>query len=233
MSTKLIKAVLENCSKATLVAILNESPAELNKIDEDQRTAFHWACSMGSLEAIELFLDRKDATINAQDEAGWTPFMIAICNKNNPESVLEEFLNREDLDISATTRGGQTCLHYAATKGRMRLLQLLCDRKPELVRVKDRQGQQPLHRATAVGNVNAIKILLSHKAPLNASDSCGYTPLHFALAEGHVDAAVELVKAGADTLRVDKEGHTAMQCCPDRIVLQEFIASCQNLNLDL
>lgn len=52
-------------------------------------------------------------------------------------------------------------------------------------------------------------------SPINASDKFGMTPLHHACAEGHVDVAVLLVKLGADTDRLDREGQTPLQSAPD------------------
>lgn len=159
--------------------------------------------------------------------------MISINNRSVPDNVIEELINRSDVDPTITTRGGQTCLHYAAGKGRLSIVQLLCDKAPELIRKKDLQGQTPLHRAAAVGKIQVVKYLISQRAPLNTSDSYGFTPLHFALAEGHPDVGVELVRAGADTLRKDSENHTALEVCPDRIVCNEFLEACKEQNLEI
>ena len=46
--------------------------------DEDARTALHWSASSGSLEVLEWLLSQPGTLVNAQDDAGWTPLMIAV-----------------------------------------------------------------------------------------------------------------------------------------------------------
>lgn len=83
------------------------------------------------------------------------------------------------------------------------------------VRIRDKRGQLPLHRAAAVGSVPVIKLLVGRKSPLDGGDVDGMTALHHAVSEGHGDAAVELLKAGAATDKKDGEGRLAIQLAPD------------------
>ncbi|EPX70675.1 proteasome regulatory particle [Schizosaccharomyces octosporus yFS286] len=233
MYASLGQAIQENCGIEYVQRTITEDRNTLNTPDADKRTPFHWACSMGKLDIAEYLLKQVDIKADEKDEAGWTPLMVAICNKAIPDSFIETLMERSDVNIETTTRGGQTCLHYASGKGRLNIVQKLCERSPRLIRTRDLQGQQPLHRAAAVGNSNVVKYLLSQKCPLNASDSFGFTALHFALAEGHPDIAIDLIKSNADTLRTDKEGHTALDVCMDRSIRQEFIGRCKQEGLDL
>ena len=43
---------------------------------QDGRTPLHWAATSGSLEIVRLLLDHK-AEVDAADNGGWTPFLIA------------------------------------------------------------------------------------------------------------------------------------------------------------
>ena len=52
-------------------------------------------------------------------------------------------------------------------------------------------------------------------SPINAADKLGMSPLHHACAEAHVEAVGLLVRLGADTDRLDKEGQTPLECAPD------------------
>jgi len=61
----------------------------------------------------------------------------------------------------------------------------------------------PLHIACREGRLEIIKLLLAHKAHLDARDSLGQTPLHRAAHWGHVEIVRYLISAGADFTALD------------------------------
>jgi len=58
-------------------------------------------------------------------------------------------------------------------------------------------GETPLHVAAAVGNAQAIRVLLAHNADPYAEDNIRETPLHYAALSGMVGATRLLLKGGA------------------------------------
>lgn len=92
-------------------------------------------------------------------------------------------------------------------------------------RLPDKQQQLPIHRAAAVGSTPMVKLLLDNLSPLNSQDRSGLTPLHHAVAEGHGDVAVELLRRGAESGRLDKEGNLALKLAPDQKVSGFFAVS--------
>lgn len=77
-------------------------------------------------------------------------------------------------------------MHFVSSKNNLELARKLLDQKPPAsVRVRDKRGQYPLHRAAAVGSAPLVQLLVKHKSPINATDSAGFTALHHAVAEGH------------------------------------------------
>ncbi|KAH7627554.1 ankyrin repeat-containing domain protein, partial [Sordaria sp. MPI-SDFR-AT-0083] len=182
--------------------------------DDDGRLPIHWACSYNRKEVVELLVNQKGFDPDVEDEMGWTPFMIAASVKES-DAIIDLLLSR-GADINQTNNQNQTALHFIASKNNIDLARkllspdLIKPAKPASVRVKDKRGQYPLHRAAAIGSVPMINLLLEHKSPLNATDSAGYTPLHHAVAEGHGDAAVALLKAGAETDKKDVDGCLAL-----------------------
>jgi ankyrin repeat protein len=63
---------------------------------------------------------------------------------------------------------------------------------------------QGLHAAAQIGDIAALKALLSAGADLNARDNHGRTPLHVAAHRGDQSAARELVARGADPRLLDQ-----------------------------
>lgn len=146
--------------------------------------------------------------------------MISASVKDS-DAIIDLLLAR-GADINQTNNQSQTALHFIASKNNIDLARKLLSPdmkpKPASVRVKDKRGQYPLHRAAAIGSVPMINLLLQHKSPINASDNAGYTPLHHAVAEGHGHAAVALLKAGAETDKKDMDGYLALDLAPDKDV---------------
>lgn len=59
--------------------------------------------------------------------------------------------------------------------------------------------QTSLHIAARLGNVEAVKLLLSNGANVNAATKDDYTSLHIAAKEGYVDVVTALLDGGAST----------------------------------
>lgn len=66
-------------------------------------------------------------------------------------------------------------------------------------------GLTPMHQACLDGNLEAVKLLVSHGADINKQDEDSWTPLHAACAEGHWQIVEFLLQSGADrTIRTDE-----------------------------
>lgn len=145
--------------------------------------------------------------------------MMAASIKDG-DRLLDVLLGK-NADVAAKTNGGQTALHFAASKAHLDAARKLIEHKAT-TRVKDKRGQLPLHRAAAVGHVPLVRLFLENRSPVNATDVDGCTALHHAIAEGHGDAAVVLLKAGAETDKRDSGGKLPIQLAPDARV-REYV----------
>jgi ankyrin repeat protein len=73
-------------------------------------------------------------------------------------------------------------IHDAAKNGDLEKVKTLLKDNPDLVFSKDyTNGVTPLHIAAARGDTNVAKLLITHKADVNAKDNNGMTPLHYAV----------------------------------------------------
>lgn len=67
----------------------------------------------------------------------------------------------------------------------------------------------PLHWAAIGGQTEAVRLLLSRGANINALEAMGSTPLMLAIHAKRVDTAYALLEAGADPLVANVAGRTA------------------------
>jgi 26S proteasome non-ATPase regulatory subunit 10 len=153
-------------------------------------------------------------------------------NSANTDELVKTLLSK-GADPNMKTSGGQTALHFAASKTNLDVAKLLLEAKAS-ARVKDKRGQLALHRAAAVGSVPMIKLLLEKgKSPLNATDVDGWTALHHAVSEGHGDAALCLLLAGAEWDKEDREGKRALDWAPDGKTRSFIVRGAEREGLDL
>ena len=71
-------------------------------------------------------------------------------------------------------------------------------------------GRRALNWAAINNRADAIRFLLAHGAPIEATNLTGYTALHHAAEYGSLDAARVLLAAGADPKHTNLEGVTPL-----------------------
>ncbi|KZW03526.1 ankyrin, partial [Exidia glandulosa HHB12029] len=190
-------------------SLIEQDRTLLNAVDDDGRTALHWAALSNEAVDIVKYLLETGAEVDKPDPNGWTALHIAA-SAGNDATVMA--LLEGGADPKRGNDKGLTALHYAASKSRIEIGKILISRGAD-INARDRANQLPLHRAATTGSEGFIKLLLKPpqadeskplpKPRLNTADRTGNTPLHLALESGHAAAAVLLIEAGADRSRVN------------------------------
>jgi len=104
--------------------------------------------------------------------------------------------------------------HKAAEDGDIKALTPLL---PHYVDGLNAQDQVPLHSASRTGKIEAVRLLLKHKADANATDKNMKTPLHCAVSQRHVDVVTALINAKAKIDQKDDYWSTPLfDACNDQ-----------------
>ena len=176
-------------------ALLRDQTAEskaklLDQKDDQKWRALHHAAFEGHAKVVD-YLIKAGANIRAEYHDDGS------LSDNDDE-------DDDDLDICCPT-----ALHLAAFANHTPVMELLINAGAKVNRLSSLDmphafdslfliKASPLHFAAAKGACEAIKLLISKGANLNAKDFQKQTPLHFATENGHLAAMQLLLEAGAN-----------------------------------
>ena len=91
---------------------------------------------------------------------------------------------------------GWTPLHWAADRGLVEIVRLLCDRGAD-VEARDNHGRRPLHWAAMNGDISVVKELIEERnSEINARANVGRTALWCARQHNNADIAAYLFSHG-------------------------------------
>jgi uncharacterized protein len=111
----------------------------------------------------------------------------------------------------AYSADGFTALHFAAYFSQPAAGRFLLDHGAEATAVaKNPTSVMPLHSAVSSSNVEMVRDLLKHGAPVNARQQHGWTPLHAAAQNGNLEIIETLLQNGADPRVRNEQGVTAL-----------------------
>lgn len=174
-------------------------------------TLLHEACRREGLDIIE-YLVSKGLDVNAKDELGLTPLMIAVSTKHryynkDSNSVTTSSISSEKIrylllkgaDPLAKSKSGMTLLHYAAYRGLDWFVEDLIAAKMD-PNASDQNGWTPLHSATSGGHKNTVEILIRKGGNPKVKSEKGYTLIHIAAGHGgtNLDLIPFLIQNGAN-----------------------------------
>ncbi|CAI5727211.1 unnamed protein product [Peronospora destructor] len=100
----------------------------------------------------------------------------------------------------------RTALHFAAAKGRRKVISYILEHAPECAQCVDEEGATPLLYAAKKNEFSAVKLLLAFSADPNTAMKNGTTALHEAAANGSIRTVKLLVEQKADLEATTKNG---------------------------
>jgi uncharacterized protein len=155
---------------------------------------------------VRALLQRK-VDVNIRQPDGATALHWAAYRD---DLVLMDLLLHSGADVDVANDYGMTPLLLACTHAGAPVAAALlkAGANPNLALPS---GETPLMTAARAGKVDTIKVLVAHKASLDAKEKIkGQTALMWAVSERHFDAARTLIEFGASVSATSAAGHTPM-----------------------
>jgi ankyrin repeat protein len=130
----------------------------------------------GTVDEMKALVQLKKDTINAVNQSGFSPLILACYRGNTP---VAEYLAKNVKSINYNSPNG-TALAAAAVKGNTALVKLLLENKanPDLA---DAIGMTPLLYSSQFENKELIILLLKYKANKKLANTEGKTAMDYAV----------------------------------------------------
>jgi ankyrin repeat protein len=146
-----------------MAGLLCHNGADLNVQGEYGRTLLHAAAYSGNLEVVQRLIEYHPTYINARDEGGFTPLLIASEGSNSKDGSVLRLLLEHGADINVQNQDGKTPLHEALTYGALEVVRLLLKHGAD-VEAKDNYGKTALQVAAEYGHNKVVELLREHGA---------------------------------------------------------------------
>ena len=158
-----------------------------NTVDPDGIPGLVLAVRDGSLRVANLLLAQNKTQVEARTKQDESALMMAALNGNEE---LAWVLITKGADVNKT---GWTPLHYAATKGHIRIIKLLLE-KSAYIDAESPNRSTPLMMAAMYGTFDAVKLLVDEGADVLLKNELNLTALDFARQASRPDSAALLLK---------------------------------------
>jgi len=194
MATVATPTIFTAAKEGDYDAVRSFLPAEVSSVNETGRSALSLAAAAGHTKIVKALLD-AGATDSAV--AGWTAVHHAAFKGHS--EVLSAIVTSLGAGSVAPSAGGMPPLLLAALKGNVTCLTALLDAAPaSLNEAVDAHGRTALMCAASGGSAEAVELLASRGANLDAISSDGKTALMWAVAGHKPQTLVALARLGAD-----------------------------------
>ncbi|XP_048253145.1 uncharacterized protein LOC124127794 isoform X2 [Haliotis rufescens] len=202
-------------SNTTATCILLEYGASINRATTQTKTALHYLCESGGVDAsvVELML-QHGADVNKADERGKTALHY-LCESGGVDGSVVELMIQHGADVNKADERGKTALHYLCESGGVdaSVVELMIQNGAD-VNKADKRGKTAFHYLCESGGVDAsvVELMIQNGADVNKADKRGKTAFHYLCKSGDVDASVVelMIQHGADVNKADRDGKTVL-----------------------
>lgn len=178
------------------IGTLLEAKADPLRKNKDGWIPVFIVCRSGDINALKLLLKFAPKSVGYRSNNGRSALHIAAFNGH--ESIIDLLVNEDPTLLNARDSSGASPLHEAVKGGNFNAVKRLLTLNADFHAI-DNVGQNILHVASLVGNVDTIEYILTNNL-LDVQQKALFdvTPLVAARRTNRTDAIDVLIKYGAE-----------------------------------
>ncbi|XP_046348408.2 ankyrin-1-like [Haliotis rufescens] len=147
-------------------------------------TDLYQACCSGRLDAVTRILQEDRVDINTRGAHGWTPVMAAA---HGEHVGVFKLLHRKQADMSLLDEDGDTILHVACSRNRLKIVKLILSDGRIDINVRGKHGWTPVMVAARHGCRHVYLELINNiNCDVRHVGDDGDNLLHLACLKGHL-----------------------------------------------
>lgn len=202
-----IHAVLKKGDIQSVKSLIEANPKLIYETDPAiGHNLLEAAISLKQKEVVECILKLDSSLANVRLTGNALPLHVALSCDENDEIVRLMLAHTRDID--ALDLQNRTPLVVACQHGYFEIVELLIQKGARVDKSINGSNMSILHYQAASGRSNAVKMLISRGADVNAQDDHGYTPLHYACRNDNPTVAEILIENGARCDLKNRNGQT-------------------------
>lgn len=159
-----------------------------NTRDEKGAPGLYIALQEGSLKVAQVLIESPRIKVELRNATDESPLMMASLKGYLD---IAKRLIEKDADVN---KPGWTPLHYAATNGHLKIMELLLE-EHAFIDAQSPNGTTPLMMAASYGSPEAVKLLIQAGADLRMRNQKGLSALDFAQGAERANAAELILSA--------------------------------------
>jgi len=219
--TPILGACQKDMGHIECVKILLEHGADPSSVNSNGVGALYLASYSNHVDILKLLLD-SGADITQVDDKGWSVLIPAV--QNGHYEAAELLLGYDEMDVNAQTSKGTTAIYLACLGGSAKLSRLLIRKGADVNRTTT-DGWTPLMALCSRDSKpetreELVRMLLVAGADVNATKKDGVTSIYLAALNGYVSVGNLLLKSGAATTIVDRQGWTPLMVAASSVKLK-------------
>ena len=202
---------------ASTARLLLEHGVDVNVQEEDGWTSLHWAAFKGRVKVARVLLSHG-ANAKLKTTKGETALHTVSRGKYNSQEQgvsIARLLLKRGVDVNAQEKDGLTSLHFAAYKGRDKVVRVLLDHGAN-VKLETKGGKRTLHMVSQgkfgsqKQGTSTARLLLEHGVDVHFQDKYFGTALHSAAFNGRPEVTRLLLSSGVNPNAENEQGRTPL-----------------------
>lgn len=209
----------------------------IDTLNRKQQTPLHVAIQWGQHQFVAALI-QKGANVNHPIPVGEGNFIIldglGFAVMRGEMQCIDELIKSEQCRLTFPYKGIGSVLHVAIQFHQLGSLRhLLSKYKPQLaIELCNHDDLTPVSFAAALGEHEAVEVLHSYKASIDAADRYGRQPMHHAAMGCHQETIKLLASIGAEINPTDQDGNTPLNLL-NKSQDEDSIKSCRGLLINL